>query len=72
VGQEPEDYQEACQRIIERLARLKERDREEQVEAGWLLGAEHDVMIPPGWMRDPDFVAPLPLSGPDELDASEG
>ena len=55
-----EDYQEACERIIERLARLKERNEEEQTEAGWVHCAEHDMMIPPGWIRDPDYVAPPP------------
>ena len=58
VGQE--DYQEACERIITRLGRLKERDWEEQAEAGWVHCAEHDMMIPPGWVRDPDYVAPPP------------
>ena len=55
-----EDYQEACARIIARLGRLKERDQEERTEAGWVHCAEHDVMIPPGWVRDPDYVAPPP------------
>ena len=55
-----EDYQEACERIIVRLERLGERDKEEQLEAGWVHCAEHDMMIPPGWMRDPDYVAPPP------------
>ena len=55
-----EDYQEACARIIERLKRLKERDEEERTEAGWVHCAEHEMMIPPGWIRDPDYVAPPP------------
>ena len=55
-----EDYQEACERIIARLERLGERDKEEQLEAGWTHCEEHDVMVPPGWMRDPDYVAPPP------------
>ncbi|MEO8176951.1 MAG: hypothetical protein ABI626_09880 [Sphingomicrobium sp.] len=59
-GDPQEDYQEACARIISRLARLKERDWEEQTEAGWVHCAEHDMMIPPGWVRDPDYVAPPP------------
>jgi hypothetical protein len=61
---EEEDYQEACERITERLGRLKERDWEEQAEAGWVHCAEHDMMIPPGWVRDPDYVAPPPEPDP--------
>ena len=53
-----ESYQDACERIIARLGRLKERDAGERAEAGWVHCAEHDVMIPPGWMRDPDYVPP--------------
>jgi hypothetical protein len=57
---EQEDYQEACERVIERLARLRERDDAEQLAAGWVHCPEHDMMIPPGWVRDPDYVAPPP------------
>jgi len=57
---EQEDYQDACERITARLELLKERDWEEQAEAGWVHCAEHDMMIPPGWVRDPDYVAPPP------------
>jgi hypothetical protein len=55
-----EEYQEACARIIARLERLKERDEVERTAAGWVHCPEHDVMIPPGWVRDPDYVAPPP------------
>ncbi|WP_309662054.1 hypothetical protein [Sphingomonas sp.] len=57
---EQEDYQEACGRIIERLQRLGERDREEQTAAGWTWCEGFEVMVPPGWVRDPDYVAPPP------------
>ncbi|MEO8546772.1 MAG: hypothetical protein ABI422_00250 [Sphingomicrobium sp.] len=41
-----------------RLERLGERDKEDRLAAGWKWCEEHEVMVPPGWMRDPDYVAP--------------
>ncbi|HEU4705225.1 MAG TPA: hypothetical protein VFS45_05930, partial [Sphingomicrobium sp.] len=58
--EQQESYREACERIIARLARLKERDADERAAAGWVHCPEHDVMVPPGWVRDPDYVAPEP------------
>jgi hypothetical protein len=55
-----EDYREACDRIIARLERLGERDKEERAAAGWGWSEEYQVNVPPGWMRDPDYVAPPP------------
>ena len=40
------------ERIIEKLARLREREERDREEQGWLRDPDHDGhWIPPGWAR---------------------
>ncbi len=52
------EYEATMDSILDKLGRLGERDREEKAEKGWIWCDEHRLMIPPGWVRDPDYVPP--------------
>ncbi len=51
---------EVRERIIGKLRRIRERDRREQLAAGWTLDESYDVMIPPGYARTADYVPKEP------------
>jgi hypothetical protein len=46
-----QEYLDACGRLKEKIARLGELSREKQMEKGWTLAEQEDVMVPPGWAR---------------------
>ena len=41
--------------ILGKLRRIREADRREQLALGWSLDESFDVMVPPGWVRGPDY-----------------
>ena len=41
--------------IFGKLQRLRERDRRDQLEAGWSYDESYDLMIPPGYVQGPDY-----------------
>jgi hypothetical protein len=45
--------------ILGKLRRIREADRREQLALGWTLDESFDVMIPPGYVKGPDY-RPLP------------
>jgi hypothetical protein len=48
----PEDEIEAVrERLFNKLQRLRERCMKEDVEKGWSYDEEHNMTIPPGWVR---------------------
>lgn len=63
-----EDVEEIKERIIGKLRRLREHDRRGQLEAGWSFDESYDLMIPPGYVRGPDYV-PKPPEEPIDFDS---
>lgn len=48
----PEDEIEAVrERLFDKLQRLRERCMKEDLEKGWSYDEEHNMTIPPGWVR---------------------
>lgn len=39
------------ERLVRKLERLKLRFREEELAAGWSYDEEHDMTVPPGWVK---------------------
>jgi hypothetical protein len=63
-----DDVQALRERVLNKIRRLTDRTRREQLEAGWTHDERHDVMIPPGWTKAPDYKAREPEE-PDGFDA---
>jgi hypothetical protein len=53
---------------FKKLRRLSERDRREKLEAGWSIDESHDHLIPPGWIKGPDYM-PAPPREEIDIDA---
>jgi molybdenum-dependent DNA-binding transcriptional regulator ModE len=47
----PEEVDALRQRLLRKLSRLEARRKAEQLSEGWLLDEEHDLLVPPGWVR---------------------
>ena len=41
--------------ILGKLARIRAADRKEQLKLGWTLDESFDVMVPPGYVKGPDY-----------------
>jgi hypothetical protein len=50
-----EDADKLRDSIFGKLQRLRERDRRDQLEAGWSYDESYDLMIPPGYVQGPDY-----------------
>ena len=49
-----QEVEELRERLLNKIKRLSERTRREQVEEGWTLDEEHDHMVPPGYVKAVD------------------
>lgn len=58
-----EDPDEIRARIIGKLRRMQELDRREQLAQGWTHDESYDLMIPPGYVRGPEY-RPKPAEPP--------
>lgn len=52
---------ELREQVLNKVERLAKRRRQEKLDQGWLLDEDHDQLIPPGWVRDPNH----PRNAPD-------
>lgn len=62
-----EEIEEIRERLFKKLERLRKREMAKDLERGWSHDESHDCMVPPGWVRGPDYVprAPEPATGDD-------
>jgi hypothetical protein len=50
-----DDVAEVRERIVRKLQRLQERERRDQLAAGWSYDESYDLMIPPGYVQGRDY-----------------
>jgi hypothetical protein len=63
-----EDVEEIKERLFAKLRRLRERTEREQLEAGWTYDESYEQMIPPGYVKGPDYV-PKPPEEPIDFES---
>jgi hypothetical protein len=47
----PSEIEAVRERVFAKLQRLRARERPTQIAQGWSVDEDHDVMVPPGWVR---------------------
>lgn len=47
----PDDVTAVRERLVRKLRRMRERDMPDRIVEGWSFDAEHDQMVPPGWVK---------------------
>lgn len=54
-GFEEQDDDQVREQLIQKLLRLKKRQEEQQLREGWSRDEESGLLIPPGWVKGPDW-----------------
>ena len=50
----PDDVEQLRARLLHKLERMRERDRPRKLAEGWSRDEDHQMMVPPGWVRKTD------------------
>jgi hypothetical protein len=54
------EIEEIRERLFNKLERLRKREMAKALERGWTLDESHDCIVPPGWIRGPDYQPKTP------------
>jgi hypothetical protein len=63
----PDEIEAVRERILNKLKRMKEREMPARLAAGWSYDESYELMIPPGWMKGPDY-RPRDPEPPEDFD----
>lgn len=55
-----EEIEEIRERLFKKLERLRKREMARALSEGWTLDESHDCIVPPGWIRGPDYQPKTP------------
>jgi len=50
-----EEIEAIRERLFNKLERLRKREMAKALEGGWTLDESHDCIVPPGWIKGPDY-----------------
>ena len=62
------EIEEVRERLFNKLERLRKRETARCLAEGWTLDESYDHLVPPGWIRGPDY-RPKPPEPPEDRDA---
>lgn len=60
------DADEIRERIINKIRRMRERDMPDMIAQGWSYDESYEQMIPPGWIKGPDYKPRQPEEEPED------
>jgi hypothetical protein len=55
-----DDIEAVRERLLKKLERLRKREMARALDEGWALDESHDCMVPPGWIKGPDYQPKTP------------
>jgi hypothetical protein len=55
-----DDIEAVRKRLLKKFERLRKREMARALDEGWTLDESHDCIVPPGWIKGPDYQPKAP------------